>query len=261
MKVYDKSIKKTFDILNGLDPIIYAFDPSSSWQRIDSSELILNKDVAVELGPSHLKGVAYTMVTSNPCLIKENKTKVIGDDIKNLKDNSVSFGKIVIVKVKELDEEVSYAKIKDLERLRFRVHLEGYMLRASTQQKRETIRINNAAVKQGLTFEKIGNSLIGEYLKNDLVENVEIIFLTGMDKTIEDLTTIASKVKEITDAMNHIFDNIEFDCHSCNFSEICDEIDGMKEMHGKINTSSGRLSPRNGRLTPPPLKQQTAWPG
>lgn len=233
MRVFDKSIEKTFEILKDFDQTIYEFAPNSSWKRLDSSELILGKDTAVELGPSNLKGAAYTMVTTNSSLIKENKIRIIGDDIKKLKGKSVSFGKIAILKVKELDEKVSYSKIKDLERVKFRVHLEGYMIRASTQQKRETVRISNDAMNQGLSFEKIGNSLIEEYLKNDLVENAEIIFVTRKDKAIGDLNIIASKVKEITDAMNHIFDDIEFDCHSCNFSVICDEIDGMKEMHKK----------------------------
>lgn len=241
MKVFDKSIEKTLETLKDFDQTKYGFDSSVSWNKLDSSELILGKDIAVELGSSHLKGAEYTMVTTNMDLIKEDQIVIIGDDLKNLKGESVSFAKIVIIKLKGFNEEDPYSKIKDLERVKFRVHLEGYMLRASTHQKRETVRISKDAVKKGLSFQTVGNLLIEEYKKNDYVENVEVIFITRNDKLIENLANEATRVREIIDAMNHIFDDIEFNCKACSFSSICDEIEGMKEMHSKKKRYNNNL--------------------
>ena len=43
---------------------------------------------------------------------------------------------------------------------------------------------------------------------------------------------LAVKIKRTTSALNHILDNV-FDCSTCNLKEICDEVEGMKELHIK----------------------------
>lgn len=233
MRVYDGKIDKTLSLLSALELREYGFDASVSWPQLDSSELILGSDIGLELGATNLAGAAYTMVTSNDGLVSKDQIKVIGEDIEGLMGQSVSFAKIVILKIKGLTEEDSYTKIKDLERVKFRVLPEGYMLRASTHLKRETVRISKSAIKNGLSFKIIGDLLIEAYKKNDCVENVQIIFITKNSEVIKKLEPIAEEVKAITDAMNHIFDDIEFNCGSCSFSQICDEIEGMKELHKK----------------------------
>ncbi|MDE5872919.1 MAG: carbon monoxide dehydrogenase, partial [Lachnospiraceae bacterium] len=78
----------------------------------------------------------------------------------------------------------------------------------------------------------LGRSLIDEYLKNPIVKSVQIIFITQFDK-FDELLMLADKIKSTTSALNHILDNILFDCSTCNLKEICDEVEGMKELHMK----------------------------
>ena len=50
---------------------------------------------------------------------------------------------------------------------------------------------------------------------------------------VKKLNSVAKKISQTTSALNHIFDNVMFDCSTCNLKEICDEVDGLKELHLK----------------------------
>ncbi len=105
------------------------------------------------------------------------------------------------------------------------------MTRASALSMREQIRVSKKAVKKGITFADYGSVLLQEYLKNPIVKSAQIIFITQFEK-FDELLMLADKIKSTTSALNHILDNV-FDCSTCNLKEICDEVEGMKELHIK----------------------------
>ena len=62
-----------------------------------------------------------------------------------------------------------------------------------------------------------------EYIKNSKI----LQFVKGeIDSAINEQINCES-------SLNHIFDNVMFDCSTCNLKEICDEVDGLKELHLK----------------------------
>ena len=103
------------------------------------------------------------------------------------------------------------------------------MTRASAFNMREQIRVSKKAVKNGVTFSDYGSSLIKAYLEFPMVKSVQIIFITDFD-CFNELGVICDKVRQTTDALNHILDNVLLDCNTCNLKSICDEVEGMKEL-------------------------------
>ena len=146
-----------------------------------------------------------------------------------LKDTA--FGKIVFLEIEEIDEETAFDRIKELELIRYNCSPDGFMTRASALSMREQIRVSKKAVKKGITFADYGSVLLQEYLKNPIVKSAQIIFITQFEK-FDELLMLADKIKSTTSALNHILDNV-FDCSTCNLKEICDEVEGMKELHLK----------------------------
>ena len=146
-----------------------------------------------------------------------------------LKDTA--FGKIVFLEIEEIDEETAFDRIKELELIRYNCSPDGFMTRASALSMREQIRVSKKAVKKGITFADYGSVLLQEYLKNPIVKSAQIIFITQFEK-FDELLMLADKIKSTTSALNHILDNV-FDCSTCNLKEICDEVEGMKELHIK----------------------------
>ena len=59
---------------------------------------------------------------------------------------------------------------------------------------------------------------------------MQVVFLTG-HPAIADLAQAAKKVDDITKTLTHILEGLPTDCGSCTLKPICDEVEGMREMH------------------------------
>ena len=98
---------------------------------------------------------------------------------------------------------------------------------------REQVRVSKQAIKHGISFRNIGNSFIKKYKENKLIDHVCIIFVTGDRAMCKELADTAKKVDAITLTLNHIMDGLATDCSVCSFKTVCDEVEGLKELHFK----------------------------
>jgi CO dehydrogenase/acetyl-CoA synthase beta subunit len=105
------------------------------------------------------------------------------------------------------------------------------MIRSSSDSFREQVRVSKDAVKKGISFEQVGNSYIKEYKKNPNVLAVRVIFATVDDADYAEMRKDAKKVRDITKTLSKILEGMATDCHSCSLKEICDEVEGLKELH------------------------------
>lgn len=202
----------------------------ASLKSADKNSVLFLKDTAFELGGSQNKCVSTLAVTSE--MHFNNETLIIGKDLKDIKADC-PFAKIVLVEIDNIDEESAFEKIKELEHIRYRFCPEGFMARASALSMREQIRVSKKALKAKISLADYSNAVIAEYLKNPIVKSVRLILITDDCFDYDALSQIAEKIKDTTSALNHILDNVLFDCKSCNLKEICDEVEGMKELHMK----------------------------
>lgn len=194
------------------------------------NDIIFAKDSAYELGGSVLPCVSTLAVSSDK--VFSDCSYLLGKDIYEI-NNDVPFGKIVFLQIENIeDEDKAFDKIKELEFVRYSFVAKDFMTRVSALSMREQIRVGKNAVKNRISFADYGSALLDEYRKNPIVKSAEIYFLTEFDK-FDELNALAEKIKSTTSALNHILDNVIFDCSSCNLKEICDEVDGMKELHMK----------------------------
>ena len=101
-----------------------------------------------------------------------------------------------------------------------------------------SLQLQKDALKKGISFEKAGNLLISKYKENPKVKAVKVIFVTASGADYKKLEAMAQKSGSIAEALNHIMNNVKFDCDTCNLKPVCDEVEGMKELHFK-NASMG----------------------
>ena len=201
----------------------------SRLNRGDRNSILLLKDTAFELGGSQKPCVSTLAVSSD--IGFDNSVRLYGKDLYEIKEDC-AFGKIVFIEIEDIDEETAFDKIKELELVRYNFCPEGFMTRASALSMREQLRVSKKALKSKVSFADLGNSLIEEYLKNPIVKSVQIIFITEFED-FHALLMLADKIKSTLSALNHILDNVIFDCSTCNLKPICDEVEGMKELHMK----------------------------
>lgn len=197
----------------------------NSWNDIGYSQVILQRDTAFELS-----GVGFNLVTTGDI---NDEIVVVGSDLQNINKNC-NFARISVVQlVNEEDHQKAYNLIRKIEYVKYHHFPEGYMIRTSSRAHKEAVRVSKNAVKAGISFQKIGSLLIDKYKENPAVKGVKVIFITDPDAEMEKIESLAQKNNSITETLNHIMNNVKFDCDTCNLKPICDEVEGMKELHFK----------------------------
>lgn len=238
MELYDSIIKDTIDLLSPYTHTSLAVSKDSAWTMGSLNELILKKDSQFELGGSYKPAVNYQCVTTLESFIQKDEILLYGKDLSEI-NGDVSFARLAFLQINDLeDDDTAYNAIKELEFIKYNMNLEGYMMRASTMDKREQVRIAKTAINRGISFENVGNAFINKYKENPLVKAVKIIFITSDMPIFKQLTSNAEKIDKITLTLNHVLISINLDCHSCNLKSICDEVEGMRELHFKSSKTS-----------------------
>ena len=232
MDLYNSFIQDTEAML-GAPRAKWAYAERNAWKDTGESELVLMRDAAFELGGSGKGAVNFTCVTSDPNLIDTDEVLLYGSDLKEIKGD-VPFARIVVLGVDGIsgEEQDAYNAIRNMEFVKYHVFPEGYMMRVSPESSREQIRVSKKAIKKGISFYKVGCDFIKQYKKNPNITNVRVIFITkNVDfKTLHDT---AKKIDDVTKTMNTILEGMpeDLDCASCSFKPVCDEVEGLKELH------------------------------
>ena len=104
------------------------------------------------------------------------------------------------------------------------------MVRVSSQSNQEQVRIAKSALNKGINFAGVGAAYISKYKELDLVKKVRVIFITEKE-LVEALMPNADKVDAITKTLTHILDGLPTDCGHCSMKPVCDEVEGMRELH------------------------------
>ncbi len=238
MKLYDSLIDTTMEELSKVSERRSLYSGTRAWKCHKDSEFIMQRDASVELGGSGLPSVNYTCVTTSG-KVTEDEILVYGKEISEIKGDT-AFARIVILETTDLgedkDQEKAFAAIRNLEFVRYHVFPEGYMVRVSSQSNQEQVRISKDALKKGISFSSVGAAYISKYKALEQVRNVRVIFITDKE-LVEKLLPNADKVDAITKTLTHILDGLPTDCGHCSMKPVCDEVEGMRELHlGKKKT-------------------------
>lgn len=229
MKLYDSIIKTVLDKTKKAGVIEITDNSKEAWPVTKSSELVMQRDSAFELGGGTNPSVNFTLVSTEH-FVEEDGIFLVGDDILDI-NSDCAFARIVILETDEIGEaEDAYDAIRNMEFARYHVFPEGYMVRVSSLSNQEQVRISKDARKKGINFSSIGKAYIEKYKAISHVKNARVIFITDKE-LVESLSEYAKTADDITKSLTHIFDGLATDCGHCDFKKVCDEVEGMKEMH------------------------------
>lgn len=232
MELYNSLIKESNSLLEKGSPRVWEYRPGDAWKDIGSSELVLQKDAAYELGAMGKGSANYVLFTSSPELVDKDQILLYGADLGEIK-GEVDFARIVLLRVGLIDgdDEAVYRTLKDIEFAKYHVYPEGYMVRMSPESYREQVRVSKQALKKGVSFKNIGANYITAYKKDPNVLNATVIFVTAPDYDYGAMKKLAKKANDVTGTLTHILEGLPTDCSVCALKDICDEVEGMKELH------------------------------
>ena len=232
MELFNGLIRETLGLLEKGSPRTWDYRPGDEWRDLGQSELVLQKDAAFELGASGRGSANYVLFTSNSEYVGGDRVLLYGQDLKDIRGD-VDFARIVLLRVGVLDDdnEQVYRVLKDIEFAKYHVYPEGYMVRMSPENYREQVRVSKQAIRHGISFRTIGASYIKAYKKDPNVLNATVIFLTAPGFDYKAMRDIAKKANDATNTLTHILEGLSTDCSVCALKDVCDEIEGMKELH------------------------------
>ena len=225
MEIFNSLIKEVSGILEPYAHKEYGYNKELSWNDVGHNQVILQKETLFELD-----GVGFNLLTASPV---SDGVVVIGKDLQELKEN-VKFARICFIEFQEQEEtQKTYNLIRKIEYTKYHFFPDGYMIRTSAKAHKENVRVSKAAVKNGIDFQKVGNLLINKYKENPAVKGVRVFFVTESAVDFSFLESLSRKNHEITETLNQVMNNLNFDCDTCNLKAICDEVEGMRELHFK----------------------------
>lgn len=233
MKLYDETIKEWLKILDSLQDRELDVKKGEDWKDIGNANMILRSDMAYELGGNHLPALSGMTLTADTSLVPRDEVLLYGKDLGEIHEDT-PYARLAVLRVKEDsmgEGNALYQAIRKMEYTKYHLNPEGFMMRISAASQREMVRVGKTALEKGLGFEQIGKLFLQSYHKNPQVEAVKLVFITLSDFPYEELEIYIKKAEEITKAIDHILKNLSMDCNVCSLKQICDEVEGMKELH------------------------------
>ena len=222
MNFFDDLLKDVDEYISGFEKQFFAL--GMAWEDIGRNEVILQRDSKYELD-----GVGFNIVTSSN--IGDDEITVIGDDL-NAISSDRKFARISLIQIDDIDDEQKvYNLIKKIEYAKYHYYPKGFMIRTASSSHKENIRVSKDALSKGLSFEGVGNILINKYKEIESVKAVRLIYITDKNVDYERLEMVAKRNYDIAQTLNHIMNSVNFDCSACNLKPICDEVEGMRELH------------------------------
>lgn len=234
MNVYDQLIQETLGILQKQN-FTELKVRDCSWNMLESNEFLMGKEVRFELGDRFKDSVVVHIPTSDKTLIGEDKIFLIGEDLQHIRANT-NFSRVTLFNIDDIpDPNKAYIGVRKLNYERYKIIPEGYMVLSSSFEDKENVRVSKKAIKNGLTFETLGNLYIQRYKQLAGVNNVQIYFIVGDQDFVKDLIEVSKKVNEVTNAFDHILKNVILDCDVCPLKTICEDIEALRELHFSVN--------------------------
>jgi CO dehydrogenase/acetyl-CoA synthase beta subunit len=209
---------------------VFRHEGKTCWPVSRNRNLVLGQDTAVELGNPRDASTSFLLWPDNPSEIKHGRITLVGPDLQRLNGKHASFGKIVMIAGVDFNEDNCCDRYREMEHVRYDIHLQGYMMRGVSQYQREWSRISREAIDNGFDFQVLGGALIDKISKLAYVRAAEVIFITAGRKEVLEIKAIADGVVKIMGAMNKMATELKLDCDACEYSDVCDEVAELRSM-------------------------------
>ena len=206
----------------------------TNWPTEKNRNLVLGPDTAVELGNPKDASTSFLLWMNEAEKIQNGRITIVGPDLPQLSGKQVSFGKIVIIDASDFDEDNSYDRYREMELLRYDIHLKGYMMRGVSQQQREWSRVSRDAINRGFSLKHLGGALIDQFSQMPYVRAVETIFITSGREDVLAAKAISDNVFKVISAMNKMSEELSFDCNTCDYNDVCGDVAELRSMRKKL---------------------------
>jgi hypothetical protein len=193
------------------------------------SSLILEEDTAIELGNPGIGSLSLILWSEDQA--NSDKVLIVGPDLDEIKEKGVPFSQIVIARGSFQEEFDCYTALRDSV---YDTKLQGFMARVMPSRQTVWCRVNKDALDKGLSLAHLGVALIRGLKEIEFVTGVDVIFVTSGKDDMEVLKDTGYDAGRIVGALMKMGEEMSFDCDSCDYREVCDKVEELKMIRGKL---------------------------
>ncbi len=205
-----------------------------SWPQAGLTDIVLKSETGIELGNPKDESVSFLAWTGDKSLVRDGLISLVGPDIGEMEPSRLPFGKIVLISGSGFNEENCYDRFREMDLSRYDIALKGYMMRAVSQYMREWSRVSCEAIENGFSFSILGSALSQKLKELNYVDAVEILFVTSSAEDVRELKKTGDRFLQYINAMTKMAEEMDFQCESCEFQEICDEAEELRDMRRSL---------------------------
>ena len=192
--------------------------------------LILEEDTAIELGNPRTASLSL-LLWSEGHAVEDGLISLVGPDVGEVTERSIPFAQVIIVRGSFEDEYESYQRLRDAV---YDTRLSGFMVRALPSRQSLWCRVGREAFKQGFSLRYLGAALAKSVKEVPSASGVEVLFVTSSTDDVERLGGAAGGARRIIEAMMKMYEEKSFDCETCDYRDVCEEVMELKKIREKL---------------------------
>ncbi len=233
MGLFDEPLVLLNDYLKGKRAegvlVEHSFNPFSAWPEKQS--LVLKDDTAIELGNPGLASIFMLLWTDREDLISPDTVSLIGQDLEEQSAGSLPFAQVVLVRGSFPDEYDAYRDLRDVV---YDTRLEGVSTRFWPDRFQTWCRVSKQALEAGFNLNRYGQTLLKKLRRVDGVDTSQVIFVTRDRSEVELLKPMAEKTQDIVEALIKMYEEMNFDCDTCEYVEVCEEVVELRKIRERL---------------------------
>lgn len=219
-------VKSVSDISSKFIP----YDEEQIWK--EGKSVVLKEETAIEIGSSGGSSLFTVLWSDQLELVEKSGICLIGPNLASLeKKASCPLGLIVLIEGVFDDAYETFRLLRDAV-----YHADPLDVAARFRPSRLDIwfRISHKALSEGFDFCRYGNLLLKRLLGIDGVKKALLVFITDNAELIERIRPHADRSREIVEALIKMYEEMNFDCETCEHADVCDEVAELRKIRDRL---------------------------
>jgi acetyl-CoA decarbonylase/synthase complex subunit beta len=205
-----------------------------------SRQVILSEDTGMELGNPKTSSRSL-LLWDTEGRIEDGRITLVGPDFPEAGSSSLPFAQVVLVGGNFKDEYDCYRDLRDAI---YNIRLRGFMTRVLPGRQSIWCRISKEAMASRFSAQILGSALIQAIKGLDFVDRAEVLLVTSSREEVEELAAPADMVLDIVEALAKMYEEMNFDCESCEYVEVCDSVSELRRIRDRLQEKSHRATRR-----------------
>lgn len=193
-------------------------------------QVILSEDTGLELGSPGTASRSF-LLWDDSGTVADGRITLLGPDFPEIGGGRSPLAQVVIVGGRFSDEYDCY---RDLREATYNLGLRGFMARVFPGRQSVWCRISREAMERGFNAQILGSALIQAVRKLEFVDAAEVLLVTSSQEDIEGLSHAADRVQDIVEALIKMYEEMNFDCDTCEYGEVCDSVVELRRIRERL---------------------------